>query len=312
MTQTSPPGWHPDPGYTGFGPIQERWWDGSQWTDHLRVPPAAARSRRIRIGAGITAGVVVLAAIGGGVYLLTDDSGKKSENAATAPSSPPSHAPSRQPGAPGGSGGSAGGGGNSGGGNGGGGEQDPEQQLPQTEDGYATDLASGISIPVPDGWKGESGMGAGVTTGSYACPGAPKEKCVRGGVFSVPAEALKLSTKTAKATAEKDIAANAKESYGEKIYGGITSHQELKSEAVTVAGQQGYRVRWKVVTKNGDDGYVESLAFPAPRAKNMLIVVRSGFDINSKAPALSVLEDITKGIKAASGAGAGSGPGTTA
>lgn len=44
----------------------------------------------------------------------------------------------------------------------------------------------------------------------------------------------------------------------------------------------------------------------------MLIVVRSGFDINSKAPALSVLEDITKGIKAASGAGAGSGPGTTA
>ncbi|MFD4779139.1 DUF2510 domain-containing protein, partial [Streptomyces sp. NPDC058427] len=64
MTQTSPPGWHPDPGYTGFGPIQERWWDGSQWTDHLRVPPAAVRSRRIRIAAGITAGVVVLAAIG--------------------------------------------------------------------------------------------------------------------------------------------------------------------------------------------------------------------------------------------------------
>ncbi|MFF3171573.1 DUF2510 domain-containing protein [Streptomyces sp. NPDC057900] len=311
MTQTSPPGWHPDPGYTGFGPIQERWWDGSQWTDHLRVPPAAVRSRRIRIGAGITAGVVVLAAIGGGVYLLTDDSGKKSENTATAPSSPPSHAPSRQPGAPGGSGGSDGGGGNSEGGNGGG-DQSPEQRLPQTEDGYATDLASGISIPVPDGWKGESGMGAGVTTGSYACPGDTKEKCVRGGVFSVPAEALKLNTKTAKATAEKDIAANAKQSYGEKIYGGITSHEELKSEAVTVAGQQGYRVRWKVVTKNGDDGYVESLAFPSPRAEDMLIVVRSGFDINSKAPALSVLEDITKGIKAASGTGSGSGPGTTA
>ncbi|MFJ1896472.1 MULTISPECIES: DUF2510 domain-containing protein [unclassified Streptomyces] len=300
MTQTSPPGWHPDPGYTGFGPIQERWWDGSQWTDHLRVPPAAVRSRRIRIGAGITAGVVVLAAIGGGVYLLTDDSGKKSESTATAPSDPPSQAPSRRPGAPGGSGGTDGGGGN----------QSPEQQLPQTEDGYATDLASGISIPVPDGWKGKSGMGAGVTTGSYACPGEPKEECVRGGVFSVPAEALKLSTKTAKATAEKDIATNAKDSYGEKIYGGITSHQELKSEAVTVAGQQGYRVRWKVVTKNGDDGYVESLAFPSPRAEDMLIVVRSGFDINSKAPALSVLEDITKGIKAASGAG--SGPGTTA
>jgi hypothetical protein len=126
-------------------------------------------------------------------------------------------------------------------------------------------------------------------------------------VFSVPAAALKLTTKTAKATAEKDIATNAEESYGEKIYGGITSHEQLKSEAVTVAGQQGYRVRWKVVTKDGDDGYVESLAFPSPQAADMLIVVRSGFDINPKAPGLSVLDDITKGIKAASGTGAGAG-----
>lgn len=298
MTQTSPPGWHPDPGYTGFGPIQERWWDGTQWTDQLRVPPAALRSRRIRIGAGVTAAVVVLAAIGGGVYLLNDDSGTTGSSA-TAPSASPSPAPSRQPGAPGGSGG-----------NGDGGEQSPEQQLPQTEDGYATDMASGISIPVPDGWTGESGMGAGVTTGTYACPGATGEKCVRGGVFSVPAAALKLTTKTAKATAEKDIAANAEESYGEKIYGGITSHEQLKSEAVTVAGQQGYRVRWKVVTKTGDDGYVESLAFPSPQSPDLLIVVRSGFDINPKAPGLSVLDTITKGIKAASGTG--SGPGTNA
>ncbi|MFJ2089420.1 DUF2510 domain-containing protein [Streptomyces sp. NPDC087901] len=297
MTQTSPPGWHPDPGYTGFGPIQERWWDGTQWTDQLRVPPATIRSRRIRIGAGITAAVVVLAAIGGGVYLLSDDSGK-TDNTATAPSTSPSPAPSRQPGAPGGSGGS------------GGGDESPGQQLPQTEDGYATDMASGISIPVPDGWKGESGMGAGVTTGTYTCPGDSGETCVRGGVFSAPAAALKLSTTTAKATAEKDIATNAEQSYGGEIYDGITSHQQLKSEAVTVAGQQGYRVRWKVVTKNGDDGYVESLAFPSPQAKDMLIVVRSGFDINAKAPALSVLDDITKGIKAASGTG--SGPGTTA
>lgn len=294
VTQTSPPGWHPDPGYTGFGPIQERWWDGTQWTDQLRVPPAALRSRRIRIGAGITAAVVVLAAIGGGVYLLTDDSGTD-RSTATAPSTSPSPAPSRQPGAPGGSGG---------------GGESPEQRQPQGEDGYATDMASGISIPVPDGWTGESGMGAGVTTGTYACPGDSGEKCVRGGVFSAPAAALKLTTKTAKATAEKDIAANAEESYGEKIYGGITSHEQLKSEAVTVAGRQGYRVRWKVVTKNGDDGYVESLAFPSPQAEDMLIVVRSGFDINSKAPALSVLDDITKGIKAATGLGTG--PGTNA
>ncbi|WNI21010.1 DUF2510 domain-containing protein [Streptomyces sp. ITFR-16] len=301
MTQTSPPGWHPDPGYSGFGPLQERWWDGTQWTDHLRVPPAAVRSRRIRIGAGITAAVVVLAAIGGGVYLLTDDSGKSDTVSSPSASPSPSPDPSRPPGAPGGRGDS--------GGNGGG-EESPGQQQPQTEDGYATDMASGISIPVPDGWKGESGMGAGVTTGTYACPGDSDEQCVRGGVFSAPAAALKLTTSTAKATAEKDISTNAEESYGEKIYGGITSHQQLKSEAVTVAGQQGYRVRWKVVTKNGDDGYVESLAFPSPHAPDTIILVRSGFDINPKAPALSVLDRITKGIKAASGTG--SGPGTTA
>ncbi|MCX4445544.1 DUF2510 domain-containing protein [Streptomyces sp. NPDC087866] len=302
MTQTSPPGWHPDPGYTGFGPRQERWWDGTQWTDHLRVPPAAVRSRRIRVGAGITAAVVVLAAIGGGVYLLADDSGGKSDTTASTPSAPPTPGPDRQRGGNGDTGGNGGSGNN--GGSGGGSEQ-PEQGQPEIEDGYATDLASGISIPVPDGWKGESGMGAGVTTGTYACPGDTGQKCVRGGVFSAPAEALKLSTKTAKATAEKDIGTNANESYGEKIYGGITSHEELKSEAVTVAGQQGYRVRWKVVTKKGDDGYVESLAFPSPLAKDTLIVVRSGFDINAKAPALSVLDEITKGIKAASGGGSG-------
>ncbi|MFC9627059.1 DUF2510 domain-containing protein [Streptomyces sp. NPDC056930] len=289
----SPPGWHPDPGYTGIGPIQERWWDGNQWTDHLRVPPAAIRRRRMRIG--ITAGVVVLAAIGGGLFLLSDDSGDSKEHAATAPSTPPSGAPGRGPGAPGG----------------GGESRAPEQQVPQTEDGFATDLASGISLPVPDGWTGRSGIaGAGVTTGEYACPGDTSQECVRGGVFSMPAKALKLDTTTAKATATKDISANATESYGEKIYGGITSHQELKSGPVTVAGERGYLVRWKVVTKSGDDGYVQSLAFPSPRSTDTLIVVRSGFDINAKAPRLSVMDDITKGIKAASGTG--SGPGTTA
>ncbi|WPW33723.1 DUF2510 domain-containing protein [Streptomyces atratus] len=282
----SPPGWHPDPGYTGIGPVHERWWDGNQWTDHLRVPPAAIRRRRMRIG--ITAGVVVLAAIGGGLFLLSDNSGDSKESAATAPSTAPSGPP------------------------GGGGEsQAPERQLPQTEDGYATDLAGGISLPVPHGWTGKSGIaGAGVTTGEYACPGDSSQQCVRGGVFSMPAKALKLDTTTAKATATKDISANATESYGEKIYGGITSHQELKSGPITVAGEQGYLVRWKVVTKSGDDGYVQSLAFPSPRSTDTLIVVRSGFDINTKAPDLSVMDDITKGIKAASGTG--SGPGTTA
>ncbi|MBH0247623.1 hypothetical protein I3W98_40190, partial [Streptomyces cavourensis] len=48
-----------------------------------------------------------------------------------------------------------------------------------------------------------------------------------------------------------------------------------------------------------DDGYVESLVFPSPASKDMLVVVRSGFDINKDAPKLSVLDEITKGIKKA-------------
>ncbi|MER5986171.1 DUF2510 domain-containing protein [Streptomyces sp. NPDC001787] len=293
----SPPGWHPDPGHSGIGPAQERWWDGTRWTEHLRVPPAAIRRRRTRVAVGVTVGVVVLAAIGGGVFLLQEDGDDRPGTAATAPRPAPSGSPG--PGAPDGNGGDSGGNGSGG--------QGPDGQIPPTEKGYATDLASGISLPVPKGWTGRSGtVGAGLTTGEYACPGNSGEKCVRGGVFSAPAVALKLDATTAEAAAKKDIAVNAEESYGEKIYGGIASHEQLKSGPVTVAGQKGYAVRWKVVTEKGDDGYVESLAFPSPASEDLLVVVRSGFDVNAGAPKLSVLDDITKGIKAAAG-GAGTG-----
>ncbi|MFJ1647898.1 DUF2510 domain-containing protein [Streptomyces sp. NPDC088258] len=317
MTYTTPPGWHPDPGHTGDGPRQERWWDGSAWTDELRaapsgawgppgappypaVPPTAPHGRGRRVIVGVTAAVVALA-LAGGFYLLGRDSGGGAAPAAdsgSAPSAAPSLPGDRSP-APGGRGGEGGSGGGEGG----------AQEQPQTEDGYATDAASGISIPVPDGWTGESGMiGAGVTTGKYTCPGDSSADCVRGGVFSAPAAALKNTAKTAKASAEKDIAANAEESYGGDTYG-VSSHEQLKSEAVTVAGQKGYLVRWKVVTGKGDDGYVQSLVFPSPATPDMLVVVRSGFDINDKAPGLSVMDDITRGIKAAPSTGGGSGQG---
>lgn len=297
MTQTTPPGWHPDPGHSGIGPVQERWWDGSRWTDQLRIPPATVRRRRIRVGAGLTAGVVLLAAVGGGAYLLGVGNSGDGHGTSAAESTP-----SDTPGGPDAPDGGRGGGGQDGDGR--------SREMPGSEDEYATDLASGISIPVPDGWTGQSGaIGAGVTTGEYACPGDESQSCVLGGVFSAPAQALEVTATTPKAAAQEDIKTNAEQSYGEKIYGGITSHEQLKSEAVTVAGQEGYRVRWKVVTKNGDDGYVESLAFPSPNSPDSLIVIRSGFDINDKAPKLSVLDDITKGVKKATGLGSGSGSG---
>ncbi|WP_436846956.1 DUF2510 domain-containing protein [Streptomyces atratus] len=295
MTEMSPPGWHTDPGYTGTGPVQERWWDGSQWTDQLRMPPAAVRRRRIRIGVGVAAGVVVLAAIAGGTVLLADGS-NSSENTSRGVVSP-------TPSSPGGQNGQGGPGGRS---------PAPDQQQPQqqppSEEGYATDVGSGISLPVPDGWTGQSALiGASVSTGTYTCPADPSQKCERGGAFVAPAQALKITAKTAEAAAKADISVNAKSSYGGKAYGAITSHQQLKSEAVTVAGRKGYLVRWKVVTKEGDDGYVQSLAFVSPHSADMLVVVRSGFDVSPKAPALSVMDEITKGIKAAAVTGSGSG-----
>ncbi|MFJ4922928.1 DUF2510 domain-containing protein [Streptomyces sp. NPDC088725] len=326
MTYSTPPGWHPDPGHTGEGPRSERWWDGSAWTDEVRsttppawgppaLPPYPAgpppgpgsgnRGKRIVLGATV---LVVVLAIAGGSYLLgrngsgNSASGSGGSTSSEAPSRPGQRAPG--PGGPQGPDGSDGGGSGLPGGPGG------EGGLPQpeTEDGFATDGASGISIPVPDGWTGQSGsVGAGVSTGDYPCPGDTSETCARGGVNSAPAAALKIDADTAKAAAEKDIPANATQSYGGTTYGKISSHQELKSEAVTVAGQKGYLVRWKVVTSKGDDGYVQSLAFPSPSHPSLMVIVRSGFDINDSAPKLSVMDDITHGIKAASGSGGGQG-----
>ncbi|WP_078067359.1 DUF2510 domain-containing protein [Streptomyces jeddahensis] len=315
MTQVTPPGWYPDPGQTSDGPRTERWWDGHVWTDQTRpvgsagawgppaLPPGAPpypaypaypaksprRGLRTAIGAG--AALAVLAGIVGGVYALTaDDGGGGRDRADSAPSAP--SGPGGRGGGPGGESGAPRApesGGPSGG--------------PQLEDGYATDLASGISLPVPDGWTGKSGLGAGVTTGTYTCPGDTSEKCVRGGAFSVPAEALDIKATSAEAAAKADIEKNAEQSYGGKLYGRITAHDELVSKAVTVAGQKGYQVRWKVVTAKGDDGYVESLVFPSPSDKDKLVVVRFGIDVSDKAPKVSVIDEITKGIKAFSGGG---------
>jgi hypothetical protein len=334
MTQVTPPGWYPDPGQTTDGPRTERWWDGNVWTDQVRAvgsaagsggvapaappayPPTAptgaptgapgaypahpaypgqptAPRRGLRTGIAVGVALVVLAGIGGGVYFLTADDDGDSDSAAKNPSS---SAPSR-PGAPQD-------------------PQDPEQSqppgdpsAPPSEEGYATDILSGISLPVPDDWTGKSGEsgGASVTTDPYPCPRETDKTCTRGGASSAPAEVFKVDAKTAEAAAKADIAKNAKQSYGGKTYGKITSHKELESKAVTVAGQNGYLVRWKAVTEKSDDGYVQSLAFPSPTLKDKLVIVRFGIDVNDKAPKVSVMDEITKGIKIATGGGGGNG-----
>ncbi|MFD1660601.1 hypothetical protein ACFSL4_20910, partial [Streptomyces caeni] len=174
---------------------------------------------------------------------------------------------------------------------------------PRAEDGYVADPVDGISIPVPDGWSGTTiRVGAQITSkDTYKCPGDTSKVCSTGGAYSAPARAQGLTASTPKAAAEEDIAKNAEESYGGTSYGRITSHEVLASRAVTVAGQQGYMVRWKAVTSKGADGCVESLVFPSPAGSQRLVVVRFAIDIGPGAPRQSLLDQITKGIKASAG-----------
>ncbi|GHI44409.1 DUF2510 domain-containing protein [Streptomyces albidoflavus] len=297
MTQVTPPGWYPDPGHEGDGPRQERWWDGGRWTDSLRPaggpgapapqaapgwgrpapwahgqpyapPPKSRRTARTVVAAVV--GLVVLAGIGGGVYALTQD--RADDRAGSAQED------TGERGAPG-----------------------------EGAADAATDGASGISLPVLEGWTGASGeAGAQVTTRPYPCPGSPEQTCVRSGAFSMPAQAVGLKEKTARATAEADIEANTEEAYGGGTYGKITSQEEVAAKAVTVAGQRGYLVRWKVETASGVEGYVQSLAFPSPASPELMVLVRFGLDDHPKAPKPTVLDQIPRAIQKAE---LGTGPG---
>jgi hypothetical protein len=321
VTIATPPGWYPEPGHEGNGPALERWWDGNEWTEYTRTAQAGIPGpggagypdypgypgysgdvvaggssgpgrQRGKAAIGIIAALVVVGGVVGGVIAL--NSGNSSGTTADP-------GPSASATAPGGLGpGQEGGNGGLGGSGGGFGGPSAQPSAPSTTDpGVSVDALDGISLPVPAGWTGQTttdGL-ANVEIGTYACPGDATQKCSRGGAFSVPAAAVKITATTAEGAAKQDISQNAAESYSKATYGGITSHKVLKSQKVTVAGQQGYLVRWQVVTKLGDDGYVQSVVFPSPASSSNLVVVRYGFDINAKAPKLSVMDEITKGIK---------------
>ncbi|MGW2640568.1 DUF2510 domain-containing protein [Streptomyces sp. NPDC001348] len=329
MTQVTPPGWYPDPGQTSDGPATERWWDGKAWTDQTRpagsaavwgpptqAPPAGAHPaypaypaqppasprRGLRTGIAVAVAAAVLTSIGVGVYALSGDGGSGDRAG--------SH---RGPGGQGGSEGQGGpfGGPGGGSGNGGGGGPDGRSPAPGQSEapkvkggGTVSDPINGISMPVPDGWTGQAfEAGVQVTSDdSYKCPGDTSKTCTTGGASSAPALLLGDKGETAEAVAKADIAANVKQSYGGTTYGSVTSHKVLASQAVTVAGQKGYLVRWRAVTSKGADGYVESLAFPSPTDPKRIVVVRFGVDFGQRT---SVVDEITRGIKVSTGGGNG-------
>ena len=301
----------------------ERWWDGNAWTEYTRTAPVPMAGQQQaypypsgdvisgapggggrRTGLVVVAIVAALVVIGGvvaGIMTLgggSNDDAKKNSPTPTATLPHRSQQPNptqTTPGDPSNPGGATG--------------------KPSTGD-KTLDANDGVSLPILSGWKGIDSSptsAANVTTGEYDCPGDPSQSCVRGGVFSQPASSLPSTTTAVSPqdAAKADIASNAKDSYGAAIYGATTSHQQIASKAVTVAGQKGYLVRWKVSTKSGTDGYVESLAFPSPTLDGQLVMVRFGFDVGGQAPGVDVMDQITQGIKAdSSGGSTGGGTGT--
>ncbi|MFI0981699.1 DUF2510 domain-containing protein [Streptomyces sp. NPDC021093] len=323
MSMTTPPGWYQDPS----APTQERWWDGNAWSAHTRAPgqpqqpPAPAPQQAPQFGqpqqpqgygypgaapqqyatpqpppappagggsggglsksaliAVVTAGVVLVAAIVTGVVVL----GKDDDPA------PPVAAPSSSPEVPGG------------------GQNvptPPPASAPAGDAGTLPDQLNGITLPILDGWErpefgGDREAATMQTKETYDCP-ADGGFCHHGTVTSRTAPSDQT---TPEAVAKADIAkatdlAYNKDSLGRQKYGGVKSHTEVKSEAVTVAGKQGYLVRWKVVTGKGAGGHVQSLAFPSSLGPGSIILVRFNFDEGPGGPPLDGMDKITQGIR---------------
>lgn len=342
--QQIPAGWYPDPKDTTSDPRPERWWDGTGWTgttrpapepaaqpsvedtavlegtvldsgpavrypelppvtDQVPAPAGAVRkpARPVLVAAAVAA--LIGLAVGSGVtYLAMDGRGDSTASDRRGPRLGGGYGTDGR-GGPGSQDGQNGGGQNGGGQNGGG--QNGGGQNGQGRGGRpgntAIDLVNGLSLPVPSGWEaGTTKDGfAALSIGEYTCADG-KSSCTLGGAVTG-----RLKGTDAEQAALEDIAAAAKESYNQ-----VNGHEELKSEAVKVAGRDGYLVRWKVDAAQGNDGYVETVVFPSADGK-ALVSVHLGFDIADKAPDVAQMDTIVSGIAEAKGGPLGSAGGGT-
>ncbi|MBG0856620.1 DUF2510 domain-containing protein [Streptomyces spinoverrucosus] len=290
---TPPPGWYRDPS----APHADRWWDGTAWTEHRRPPgppgpptPAggrAASSPRARTVALTAAGALLVAALVTGAVVLgagDDNGGGAQANTAppnTTTTAPPTTSPEPSP-------------------------DDPT---------VVVDELNGITLPLLDGWVRPENISVDnvmmTTNGTYDCPG-DGGICRHGLVISRTAD--DADETSPEVLAKADIADAADEAYdrdlvGRRPYGGIESHQVVKSGPVAVAGRAGYFVRWRVTTAEGPGGYVQSLAFQSSVGTEAPVIVRYVFDAGPDGPPLADMDRITEGIRPVGDADTGGGVG---
>ncbi|KJS55268.1 hypothetical protein VM98_13985 [Streptomyces rubellomurinus subsp. indigoferus] len=257
---------------------------GAAWGDPGAAPRKPRRKPSKLVIATVAAALLGLGAGSGITYLAMDGHGK--DHAQRAARSVPGGENGPWGDLPGfgdgpGTDGKGGGNGNNNGNGNGGGKSKPGP-------GTAVDVVNRLSLPVPSGWKGShTAEGyAAMYVGSYTCADGQSE-CTLGGVNTGRIDG---GGSDVAAAAKADIDKAAKDSYAD-----VTGHQELKNEAVKVNGQDGWLIRWKVDAAKGNNGYVQTVVFPSSDGKT-LVSVHFGFDIADKAPDVSLMDTIVKGI----------------
>ncbi|MFD9907708.1 DUF2510 domain-containing protein [Streptomyces sp. NPDC059063] len=309
MSMTPSPGWYPDPSTPGT----ERWWDGSAWTDHRRTAsvlpqtaagqpgfgptvvqplPSAAGGGRAKVIAMGAAAAVLIASIVTGVFVLKDDDGDPTAGPAPTSSEPPEPDPTTS-------------------------DPDPTTSAADPDPDTLVDQLNGITLPVPDGWeKADNTVGDELTLqtpDTYDCPGDPGF-CRHGAIST--STATGTDERSPEKLAKRDIEDAADAAYDHdaidrKPFGGITRHQQVKTGTVAVAGRGGYFVRWRVHTKKGPGGYVQSLAFPSSTGSEAMVIVRFHVDAADGAPPLSDIDKVIDGIRPVGDSETGGGVGSS-
>lgn len=298
---TPPPGWYRDP----HAPHLERWWDGTAWTEHRRAPgappvppgpPAGGTggprgTGRAKTVALATAGAVLVAAIVTGAVVLGGDDGDP--EARTGPAATTTSATEPPPPSP------------------------STSEPPADDPSVVEDELNGITFPLLDGWVRPEHIAVDdvvmSTDGTYDCPGEGSV-CRHGLVIS--RTVTESGTTSPQTLAEEDISDAAEDAFGEDAlgqqpYGGLESHEVVKSGPVAVAGRAGYLVRWRVTTAEGPGGHVQSMVFPSSVGTESPVLVRYVFDAGEDGPPLADMDRITKGIRSVTDAASGGGVGSS-